>query len=137
MALIETKDMSEPQDLLALDEESLDENKHYRWVRATQKRLQSLVRRGYSLVGRSEDGVQPAVEAERDEKNVSVDDTIRDGDLILVQTDKENYENEVARRARFNEARLESVEDRFREKANQASRGLEKPVRTIGPDEED
>lgn len=134
---IETKDMGDPQDMLALDGETLDEDKHYRWVRATQKRLASLFRKGYSVVSRTEDGVQPLLEAERDEKNESVDDTIRDGDLILVQVDREAHEQRIAARARFNEARLNSVEDRFREKAQQASRGLERPVRTIGPDEED
>lgn len=120
-----------------LDEETLDEDQHYRWVRATRKRLMALQRRGYRLVSRSEDGVQTALEAERGEENESVDDSIRDGDLILVCRDKEVHQREVATRARFNEARLNSVEDRFRQKAEQASRGLQEPIRTIGPDRED
>lgn len=134
---VEAKDMANPEDGLGLDPSTLDEDMHYRWGLESPQRSSRLVAKGYRPVLRSEDGVRTLVDSFRGEDEESADDFIRNGDMILWQKPKEDFEGTVRRRKQITESRLQSPEEQFKEKASKASGGLEKPIRVIGRDKED
>lgn len=131
---VEASINSDPQEELALDEDTLDPNMHYYWGHMRGNRQATLRRRGYRPVLRSKDGVRTMLD---DEGKETADDLIRDGDLILMCAPKEVSENRKARKSHLARSRLETAEQDFRQKAQVASNGLQKAIQVIGVDKGD
>lgn len=108
-------DPSEP-DFFGLDEETLDENMHYRFCHNSQQRMASLYAKGYRPVKRS-DGVRLITDHEQG----AAEDLIKVGDTVLMACRKEVRERRIEKQQRLTEARLETPESQFRRKAQAAN----------------
>lgn len=94
-------------EMLSLDETTLREGQHYRWVRSRADEHNASVTKhkmkGYKLVTK-EDGVRTHVEADD-----RPDGVIAIGDMILMSCPQEVYDKRATERRQLNEARLSST----------------------------
>lgn len=100
-----------------VDPESLDPDMHYRFVQNRPQRIARMRSRGYKVVSASEDGVKTLLEDE------AADDTIRDGDTVLMATPKPRFEAGRKQLRKVTQGRLSSPKSQFRKKAKKAGPG--------------
>lgn len=94
---------ADPQDVQLLVEETLDPSKQYRWVQNTPLQIAKRTTQGYQLVSRKEDGVETLVDNGR-----APDDSIYNGDSVLMCCEKELVAGRRIRTNQIAEARLGS-----------------------------
>jgi hypothetical protein len=92
---------ADPQEILLLDENTLDPDMTYRWVLNAPANLTRRQAQGYRLVSREEDGVATCVPDEK-----SPDDYIRNGDSILMCCPKALVAERRSRTLQMSEKRL-------------------------------
>lgn len=110
------EDLGDAQEMIGLEEDSLDPEMHYRFVSERQARQARHRALGYRPVSRSEDGVKLTT----DSTDGAAEDLIRVGDTILMCTPKTKYEGRRNRIDSVARARLEAPEGQFRKKAKAA-----------------
>jgi hypothetical protein len=108
----------DPEMLGIVDHESLDPQKHYRFVQDRPQRIARMRAKGYRLVSVSEDGVKTVLE-----DDTEADDRIRDGDTVLMCTPKEKFEEGRRKVAKITRGRLATPEAQFRKKTKGAGPG--------------
>jgi hypothetical protein len=108
----------DPDSLGIVDHETLDPDKHYRFVQDRPQRIARMRAKGYRLVSVSEDGVRTVLEDE-----TGADDRIRDGDTVLMCTPAEKFEEGRKKLARVTRGRLVTPEAQFRKKTKGAGPG--------------
>lgn len=108
------------QDLLSvqqLDERTMDPNRHYRWVRTTQKdddgsfAVTQKQRLGYEIEKLRDGGVRTIAQPDK-----TGDGSIRMGDLVLMSCPKALRQERVQDNLIFNERRLGTNSETFKEK---------------------
>lgn len=112
MPRAEVVSREDPQDALALDEETLDPDKHYRFC--AQRNIGRRKAQGYEVVLRSDTGVRLLNE---DDAVKSSDDLIRVGDLVLMACSKARFKERRKKLRELTRGRLGSVEQNFKERA--------------------
>jgi len=108
------------QDLLdvqELQEDTLDSNRHYAWVRddPNSKSVRRRERAGYTVETYRDGGPKPVAERGDD----TGDNVIRMGDTILMSRPKTLHEQDVQARFDASEARLNSTTDTIKQQANE------------------
>lgn len=98
-----------------IDEETTDPEKHYRFVQKRPQRLARLKHKGYEIVKSSVHGVQPIVEG-----MLTAEDTIEDGDTILMMVDKTRFLEGREKLANLNRQRMAAPKAQFRRKTRGA-----------------
>lgn len=101
-----------------VDHETLDDAKHYRFVQDRPQRIARMKAKGYRLVSVSEDGVKTIIGDDE-----AADDRIRDGDTILMCTDKSRFEEGRKKLAKVTRGRLATPVAQFRKKTRGAGPG--------------
>lgn len=100
---------ADPQEILLLDEDTLESGKTYRWVHNTPLKLAQRRSQGYRLVSRTEDKVKTLVPDEQ-----APDDYIYNGDSVLMCCDTKLVEQRRGRTASVAAARLDTPVSQFR-----------------------
>lgn len=104
------------EELLQLEESTLDKSKHYRFVQERRENISKKVAQGYEKVLRSVHGVRLLHEEKGAE---TADDLIRvGGDLVLMMCDKTTYNARRKKKAKLAQDRLGSTEKSFEERAS-------------------
>lgn len=99
----------DPQEILLLDEDTLDPNKTYRWVHNAPTRLAQRQSQGYRLVSRKDDKVQTLVPDEK-----APDDYIYNGDSVLMCCDTATVKQRRNRTSAIAVSRLGTPVSNFR-----------------------
>lgn len=86
MPYIEVKEPPKNDDTFALDDDTKQPGRHYRWVKEDPRRIARHKMRGYRVELAGEDSVRPMLEGDD-----SGDGKIRNGDSILMSCDEEAY----------------------------------------------
>jgi hypothetical protein len=100
---------ADPQEVMLLDENTLDPNKTYRWVHNAPTRLAQRRSQGYRLVSRKDDKVKTLVPEEK-----APDDYIYNGDSVLMCCDTATVESRRGRTSAIATARLGTPVSQFR-----------------------
>lgn len=122
-------DMAELEGIVDLD--TLDPDMHYRFGHERPQRQARLKAKGYRVVKVSQDKVKPVLE-----DMVGPDDTIRDGDTVLMCCPQERWKGRRRQLAETNRARLAAPKGQFRKKTRGAAPGGE-DVRVVTADKTD
>lgn len=127
LPVVEVTDRRDNEAVLGLDPETMDPNKHYRWVNATPQRVARHKMRGYRLVTR-EDGVIPIIPVDD-----AGDSSVRVGDMVLMQCDVDAFN---ARRQLAEQKAIQRTRNTAAEVKAKAKR---KGIRTFSkePDEDE
>ena len=121
--------LSDPQDDILVDPETLDPSLHYRFGREGRIRQARLRARGYRPVHRG-DGVR-LLSDDNPEDEGDPDEVIRVGDLVLMACPKAEYERRQQKAQDLANRRLENADARFKKKATL------RDVMTVGRDKHD
>lgn len=109
-------DRRHPDESALLKEETLDAEKHYRFVNFTSAtRLSRARAKGYREVSR-EDGVETLFDQADDDGT----GLIKHGDRVLMACPKEQYETRRRRKLNLANARLSGPAEQFKSKAKKA-----------------
>jgi hypothetical protein len=111
---VSARNLFDSSEMLELDPESLDADRHYRFVHEGTQRQARLRAAGYSPVRRS-DGVKTHMDAE----GGAAEDLIRVGDTILMSCPKSLHEGRRNQIQNLTHARMEVPEGQFRKKASE------------------
>lgn len=120
----EVIDRQEPDEAMALDSETLDPGKHYRFCHP--RNMARRKSQGYEVVLRSESGVRLRSD---DDSVKTADDLIHFGNLILMSCDKKYFYARRQRVAKLAHDRLSSSEKQFE------ARAKKRGVRSLTDDE--
>jgi hypothetical protein len=108
----------DPETLGIVDHETLDPQKHYRFVQDRPQRVARMRAKGYRLVSVSEDGVRTVLEDDE-----PADDRIRDGDTVLMCVPKEKFIEGRKKVAKVTRGRMAVPEAQFRKKTRGSGPG--------------
>lgn len=100
-----------------LDRSTLSPEFHYRFIHERPQRMSRMKAKGYRVVSATESGVKTYT------GEVTADDTIRDGDTILMAIPIERYQEGRKKVAKVTKARLTAPKAQFRKKAKGAGPG--------------
>lgn len=115
---VEVQDLYDPEESLILDPDSLDPNKHYRFVQDRPENMARKRHAGYQVVSRSKDKVKTIAETDG-----AADDTIRVGDSVLMWIPAGRYAARKSRKEQYVNDRIEATTQRMREKIERAQAG--------------
>lgn len=107
--LAEVTPRAEAEELLLLDQKTLDPNQHYRWVANNRQQISRRMTQGYRLVSRKEDKVKVLVD-----NDGSPDDHIYFGDSVLMCCAKSLVQERRRRTSAVAEGRLSSPVSAFK-----------------------
>ena len=117
-----------------LDPESLNPEKHYRFIQARPGRVARARKQGYKPVLRSDEDAPKLIE-ELDSGD-SVDDLIRDGDRILMSVPKERKKHREKQLKKLQSQRMKAPVSSFKEKVKKAEGATRKRIRVDTANEE-
>lgn len=115
LPLINVTERHEMELALSLDPDTMDPNRHYRWVQDSGVRIAKHRAKGYTIERKSESGVVPLVEVDD-----AADGTIRVGDTVLMSCPKDKYD-----------ARKRSQEELSLQRAQKATKAAKRKAREI------
>lgn len=115
MSRIELDDRRSPDESSLLDEDTLEEDKHYRFVLRSPTRVAQARAKGYREV-KKEDGVRTLYDQEDDDGT----GVIMHGSRVLMACPREKYEARERRRLDLTNARLRSPVEGVKTKARRA-----------------
>src|SRR5678815_3113029 len=99
-----------------LDRETLNGEMHYRFIQSRPQRISRMLSKGYRIVKVSGHGVKPLAE-----DMIGPDDTIRDGDTVLMFVPREKHLAGRRKLADLNRARMATPKAEFRKKTRGAA----------------
>jgi hypothetical protein len=108
MSAVESR--ADPQEVLVLDETTLDRNLHYRWVQNDPRSIAKRSGQGYRFVSRKDDKVKMLIE-----NGIPPDDRFYHMDTVLMCCERKRFTERRDRNREISAMRLRSPVSKFQQ----------------------